>query len=185
MIIRSPSSRLVRISLQASRALPIIVPPIQCGTFSGFMNGGAQRMAEGSLVKGTQWSTLLPKKVKPNASPLRIFEELVDGLHRGVVAGAVAERTGHAAGDVDAELDVREHALGPRGAELLGAGQEHDHHGQDQGRQRLGELQRDRPDSGRVDWPPWSNGRATRPHDRLQTQASSSTRNGQQDQHGG
>ena len=36
------------------------------------MNGGAQRIAEGSLVKGTQCSTLLPKKVRPNASPLRI-----------------------------------------------------------------------------------------------------------------
>ena len=68
---RSPSSRQVRISLQASRALPISVPPNQWGTFSGFMNGGAQRMAEGSLVSGTQCSTLLPKKVRPNASPLR------------------------------------------------------------------------------------------------------------------
>ena len=73
MIIRSPSSRLVRISLQARSALPIIVPPIQIGTFSGFMNGGAQRTAEGSLVRGTQCSTLLPKKVRPKASPWRIL----------------------------------------------------------------------------------------------------------------
>ena len=35
------------------------------------MNGGAQRMAEGSLVRGTHWITLLAKKVRPNASPVR------------------------------------------------------------------------------------------------------------------
>ena len=72
MIIRSPSSRSARISLHARSALPIIVPPIHCGTFSGFMNGGAQRIADGSPVNGTQCSTLLPKKVRPKASPFRI-----------------------------------------------------------------------------------------------------------------
>ena len=34
---------------------------IQGGPFWGFMKGGAQRMAEGSLVKGTHWITLLAK----------------------------------------------------------------------------------------------------------------------------
>ena len=35
------------------------------------MNGGEQRMADGSVVSGTQWTKASPKKVSPKASPLR------------------------------------------------------------------------------------------------------------------
>ena len=54
MIIRSPSSRLVNTSRQAIKALPISVPPNQFGSISGRMKGGLQRMADPSLVSGTQ-----------------------------------------------------------------------------------------------------------------------------------
>ena len=35
------------------------------------MNGTAQRIAEVSVVRGAQWSTDVPKKVSPKASPSR------------------------------------------------------------------------------------------------------------------
>ena len=114
------------------------------------MNGGAQRMAEGSLVSGTQCSTLLPKKVRPKASPLRIFRKssmaFIEASYRLPSPSGVVMLLG----DIDAELDVREHPLGLGRTELLRAGQQHDHHGQDQGRQRLGQLQRDRPAPARA-----------------------------------
>ena len=71
MIMRSPSSRSTRMRRQASRALPISVPPNQYGRLRGFMKGGAQRKAETSVVSGTQCSTWLPKKLNPKASPVR------------------------------------------------------------------------------------------------------------------
>ena len=97
----------------------------------------------------------------------------------------VAERADHAAGDVDAELDVGEHPLGPRRTELLRAGQEHDHRPPGSGpaptRPGPGAIAQPRPE----DWPPWSNGRAIRPPVRRQTQRDQQHGDDQQSEHGG
>src|SRR5262245_15429274 len=72
MIMRSPSSRAASVFRHELSPMPIIVPPPnQLGSFSGRRNGGEHLNAEGSDVSGIQWSTELPKIVRPNASPLR------------------------------------------------------------------------------------------------------------------
>jgi hypothetical protein len=82
---------------------------------------------------------------QPEGVSFANVKEVVDGLHRAVIASPVTQRRHHAARDVDTEFDVREHALGSRGTQLLRSGQEHDYHGQDQGRYRLGDAQRHGP----------------------------------------
>ena len=47
------------------------VPPNAGGAISGRMNGVEHRIADGSVVSGTQWTNASPKNVSPNASPLR------------------------------------------------------------------------------------------------------------------
>ena len=114
------------------------------------MNGGAQRTAEGSLVRGTQWSTLLPKKVRPNASPWRILRNssiaFIDASYRVPSPSGVVMLPETSTQN---SMFVK-HPPGLRRTELLRTGQKHDHQGQDQGRQRLGELQNPGPDPARA-----------------------------------
>ena len=54
---------------------------------------------------------------------LAVIKEVVDRLHRGIIACSLAERGGHTSRDIDTELDVGHDALRSRFIPFLGAGE--------------------------------------------------------------